>query len=103
MFMVKRLFDFFVSLVALAILAPLLLFIAVLIKVDSNGPILYRGVRVGRFGRFLRIFKFRTMVLNADRLGGPSTPDDDPRITRVGRKLRKYKLDELPQFINVLC
>lgn len=81
---------------------PVLLFLAVAIRLDSPGPGFYRGVRVGRGGRRFRIFKFRTMVVNADRIGGPSTADDDPRITRVGKVLRKFKLDELPQLLNVL-
>jgi lipopolysaccharide/colanic/teichoic acid biosynthesis glycosyltransferase len=76
--------------------------VALLIKRGDGGPVFYRGLRVGRWGRPFRIYKFRTMVLNAEKIGGPSTSDDDPRITRVGRFLRKYKLDELPQLINVL-
>ncbi|RLA94466.1 MAG: sugar transferase, partial [Deltaproteobacteria bacterium] len=65
-------------------------------------PVFYRGVRVGRYGKSFRIYKFRTMVVNAEKIGGPSTADDDPRITKIGKFLRKYKLDELPQLINVL-
>lgn len=99
---VKRAFDVVAALLALLVLAPLLLIIAALIKIDSAGPVFYRGVRVGRFGRLFRIFKFRTMVADAERRGGPSTPGDDPRITRIGRWLRRFNLDELPQFINVL-
>jgi len=76
--------------------------IAILIKKEDGGPVFYRGVRVGRFGKTFRIFKFRTMVINAEKLGGPSTADDDPRITKVGKLIRKFKLDELPQLINVL-
>jgi lipopolysaccharide/colanic/teichoic acid biosynthesis glycosyltransferase len=72
------------------------------IKREDHGPIFYRGERVGLHGRPFRIFKFRTMVVDAERLGASSTSDDDPRITRTGRFLRKYKLDELPQLINVL-
>ncbi len=98
----KRLFDAVISAMGLIVLAPVLVALAVAIKLESAGPVFYRGIRVGRFGKLFRIFKFRTMVLNADRIGGPSTPDDDPRITRVGRWLRKYKLDELPQLLNVL-
>ncbi len=98
----KRLFDFVLSLVGLILLAPIILIVAALIQLDSPGPVFYRGVRVGRFGKLFWIFKFRTMVLNAEQLGGPSTADDDPRITRVGKSLRKYKFDELPQLINVL-
>lgn len=98
----KRAFDFISSLIGLILVSPVLLIIAILIKREDGGPIFYRGVRVGRFGKLFRIFKFRTMVVNAERLGGPSTADDDPRITKVGKFIRKFKLDELPQLINVL-
>jgi len=100
--MLKRTFDFVSSLIGLILVSPILLTIAILIKKEDGGPVFYRGVRVGRFGNPFRIFKFRTMVLNAEKLGGPSTADDDPRITRVGKFIRKFKLDELPQLINVL-
>ena len=86
----------------LVLLAPVLLSIVVLIKLEAGGAVFYRGIRVGRHGKSFRIFKFRTMVVDAEKLGGPSTADDDPRITRIGKFLRKYKLDELPQLINVL-
>lgn len=101
-FMMKRLFDIGFSLVGLLVLLPLFLLVGVLIKLDSQGPVFYRGVRVGRFGRPFRMYKFRTMVANADRSGSSSTPADDPRITRAGRFIRRLNLDELPQFINVL-
>jgi lipopolysaccharide/colanic/teichoic acid biosynthesis glycosyltransferase len=97
----KRLIDIIFSAVGLVILSPLLLWIAWRIHHEDGGPVFYRGERVGLRGKPFRIFKFRTMVINADRIGGPSTPEDDPRITRIGRKLRKYKLDELPQLLNV--
>lgn len=100
--MIKRLFDFFSALFGLLLLSPILIGCAFWIRLDSPGPIFYRGVRVGKRGLPLRIFKFRSMVLNADQIGGPSSSDDDPRITRVGKFLRKYKLDELPQLLNVL-
>lgn len=101
--MLKRLFDIVLSLTALVILSPLFLVVALLIKLDSPGPVFYRGVRVGRFGRPFRIFKFRTMVANAERIGPRSTAADDPRLTRIGRKfIKRFNLDELPQFINVL-
>lgn len=99
--MIKRIFDILFSLVGLIILSPLFLIIAILIKKEDNGPVFYRGIRVGRYGKPFRIFKFRTMVIDAEKIGGPSTADDDPRITKIGKKLRKYKLDELPQLINV--
>jgi len=98
----KRLFDIIVASIGLICLSPLILIIAVFIKLDSPGPVFYRGLRVGRYGKSFRIFKFRTMVVNAEKIGRPSTADDDPRITKVGKFLRKYKLDELPQLINVL-
>jgi lipopolysaccharide/colanic/teichoic acid biosynthesis glycosyltransferase len=97
----KRIFDLIASGAGMILISPFLLAISVLIKMEDGGPVFYRGVRVGFGGKFFRIFKFRTMVFNADRMGGSSTADDDPRINRIGRKLRKHKLDELPQLINV--
>jgi lipopolysaccharide/colanic/teichoic acid biosynthesis glycosyltransferase len=98
----KRCFDLVAAATALAICAPAMAIIAVLIKLDSPGPVLYRGVRAGRFGVPFRMLKFRTMVADAERRGGSCTSDDDPRITRAGRSLRKTKLDELPQLFNVM-
>ena len=98
----KRLFDIAASGLGLLALGPVLILLAILIKLEDGGPVFYRGERVGRHGRGFRIFKFRTMVVHADRIGGPSASDSDPRITRIGRTLRRYKLDELPQLINVL-
>ena len=98
----KRLFDIIASCAGLVVLLPLLAGLAIVIKRESAGPVFYRGLRAGRYGNPFRIFKFRTMVVNADQIGGPSSSDDDPRITRVGAFLRRYKLDELPQLINVL-
>lgn len=98
----KVLFDIAFAFLGLCIATPVFLLIAFWIQRDSEGPVFYGGVRVGRFGVPFRIFKFRTMVVNADKIGGPSTADDDVRITKAGRILRKYKLDELPQLINVL-
>jgi lipopolysaccharide/colanic/teichoic acid biosynthesis glycosyltransferase len=72
------------------------------IKLDRDGPAIYAGRRVGRGGSEFRMYKFRTMVSNADKIGGPSTADTDPRLTKTGRFLRRYKLDELPQLVNVL-
>jgi lipopolysaccharide/colanic/teichoic acid biosynthesis glycosyltransferase len=100
--MLKRAFDFSSSLIGLILVSPVLATIAILIKREDGGPIFYRGVRVGRFGKTFGIFKFRTMVVNAEKMGGPSTADDDPRITEMGEFMRKFKLDELPQLINVL-
>lgn len=100
--MLKRVFDVALASVLLLILSPLCVILALLVKLDTSGPAFFRGVRVGRYGVRFRIYKFRTMVVNAERLGGFSTAEDDPRITRIGRRLRKYKLDELPQLMNVL-
>jgi lipopolysaccharide/colanic/teichoic acid biosynthesis glycosyltransferase len=98
----KRFFDILCSLAGILILSPVLLSIAVKIMAEDGRPVFYRGERVGLDGRIFRIFKFRTMVLDADKVGGPSTSGDDPRITETGNLLRKFKLDELPQLINVL-
>jgi lipopolysaccharide/colanic/teichoic acid biosynthesis glycosyltransferase len=95
-------FDLVVSLTGLLVLSPVLLVLGILVKLDSRGPVFYRGVRIGRYGKAFRIFKFRTMIVDAEKFGGSSTADDDPRITKVGKFLRKYKLDEWPQLINVL-
>src|SRR5262245_48645837 len=98
----KRVVDIIVSLVGILVLSPLFVVLAILIKLGSPGPVFYRGVRVGRHGRPFRIFKFRSMVPNAEWLGGSNTSDADARITPIGRILRKHKLDELPQLLNVL-
>jgi lipopolysaccharide/colanic/teichoic acid biosynthesis glycosyltransferase len=100
--MLKRLVDITLSFFSLIVLVPLFFVVAILIKLDSSGPVFFRGVRIGKNGIPFMIYKFRTMVVNADKLGGLATPKDDPRLTRVGKVLRKYNLDELPQFINVL-
>lgn len=100
--MLKRLFDILFSAFGLIVLSPHLIFSAIAIKLDSKGPVFYRGKRIGRYGKPFRIYKFRTMIADAEKLGGHSTADDDPRITKTGKFLRKYKLDELPQLINVL-
>lgn len=100
--MIKRTFDIGVSVIGLIALAPLLSGIALVIRMTSAGPIFYRGVRVGRNERIFRIFKFRSMVMNAECIGGFSTSDRDPRITPIGKFMRKCKLDELPQLLNVL-
>src|SRR2546425_4482146 len=98
----KRSFDLIFSLLGLIVLAPVFAAVAVAIKIESAGPVFYRGVRAGRYGKAFRIFKFRTMVEDAEKIGGPSSSADDPRITRVGDLLRRYKLDELPQLLNVV-
>ena len=98
----KRIFDIFFSLVLLIILSPILLILAILIKIDSKGPVFYRQERVTTNGKIFRIFKFRTMVQNADKIGSLVTVGNDARITRVGKVIRKVRLDEIPQLINIL-
>lgn len=98
----KRVFDLVLAALGLVIISPLLGVLALWVKLDSPGPVFYRGVRAGLLGKPFRIFKLRTMVDNAEALGGSETPTDDPRITRPGVLLRRYKLDELPQLINVV-
>lgn len=100
--MIKNIFDFLTSLTSLVILSPLFLLISFLIWIDSSNPVFYRGERVGLNGRKFKIYKFRTMVHNAEKIGASSTSEEDPRITNIGSFLRKYKLDEFPQLINVL-
>ncbi|MFC7528302.1 sugar transferase [Actinoplanes sp. GCM10030250] len=98
----KRLMDIAVSAVALTAASPVAAFVAWRIKREDGGPVLYRGTRVGRYGQPFAMLKFRSMVVDAAKLGGPSTADDDPRLTRTGQFLRRWKLDELPQLVNVL-
>ncbi len=100
--MAKRAFDVLFSAAVLLLLAPLLLAVAAWIRLDSRGPVFFRQVRVGRHGREFRILKFRTMHVDAPARGPQITVGRDPRITRSGHVLRKYKIDEFPQFINVL-
>ncbi|MEO7990179.1 MAG: sugar transferase [Chryseolinea sp.] len=100
--MVKRLFDFFVSLIGLVILSPFFIVIGVLIKTDSSGPVFYLQERIGKDKRPFRLFKFRTMYVLADKQNAITVGARDSRITALGFYLRKYKLDELPQLINVL-
>ncbi len=98
----KRLLDVLAAVAGVVALSPVLAGIALLIGSKRDGPVIYRGVRVGLHGRLFEMFKFRTMVANAEMVGGPSTPDDDDRLTPIGRQLRRYKLDELPQLFNVV-
>ena len=100
--MFKRLFDFIAAFCGLLITSPLLIIISILIKFDSKGPVFYRPERGGRFGIPFRIYKFRSMVIDADKIGGPTTSGNDPRVTRSGRFIRKCKLDEISQLINVV-
>jgi len=98
----KRLFDFAMTLIGLIILSPLLILIFLLILLTMGWPVFFRQERVGRDGKLFTIIKFRSMIKNAENKGKPYTTEGDPRITPVGRFLRKYKLDELPQLFNVL-
>jgi lipopolysaccharide/colanic/teichoic acid biosynthesis glycosyltransferase len=97
----KRFFDLIFSVIGLLILMPIFIVISVWIRLDSPGPIFFRQVRIGRFGKPFRIYKFRTMVADAELKGQLITSSEDPRITRAGKFLRCYKLDELPQLLNV--
>ena len=100
--MVKRIFDLFFSFFVLIVLSPFFLIAAILIKAHDGGPVFYMAPRVGKNGKNFRMFKFRTMIVNADKAGPSSTTSTDSRLTGIGKFLRKYKLDELPQMINVL-
>lgn len=98
----KRVFDILLSLVLLVLLSPVMLILALAIRLDSPGEVLFRQVRMTQYGQEFRIFKFRTMVANAQQLGTQVTVQGDMRITRVGKLLRKCRLDELPQLLNIL-
>jgi len=99
--MIKRIFDFLASGIGLVILSPVFLILIIIIKVSAPGPAFYISERIGKNGKAFKLFKFRSMVINADKMGGPSTANDDPRLTKIGNFLKKYQLDELPQLINV--
>ncbi len=99
---IKRVFDVTVASVMLVLLSPVLLVLAFLIAKDSKGGVFYRQERVTQYGRKFRIFKYRTMVANADKIGTQVTVQNDNRITKIGEKLRKYRLDELPQLFNII-
>lgn len=99
---IKRAFDVAAATAGLLVLWPVLLACAVAVRLSSTGPVLYRGTRTGRHGKPFAILKFRSMVANAEQVGGTTTAAGDPRITTVGAFMRRYKLDELPQLINVL-
>lgn len=98
----KRLFDIVVSIIMLLILSPVFLILAIAIKLDTEGPVFYRQVRVTQYGKEFRIFKFRTMVNNADKIGSQVTVGGDSRITRVGKVIRECRLDEIGQLLNIL-
>lgn len=97
----KRVFDIVVSLIMIILCSPILLIISILIVKDSKGGVFYRQERVTQYGRVFRIFKFRTMVQNADQIGTQVTVSNDSRITKIGSKLRNCRLDELPQLFNI--
>ena len=99
----KRIFDLIVALILLIVLSPIMLVVSLAIKLTDRGPVFYRQVRVTQYGKEFKIFKFRTMVMNADKIGTQVTVGDDPRITKVGKKIRKLRLDEIPQLLNVIC
>lgn len=100
--MAKRLSDIVFSFFGLVLVLPIIFILGLMVKIDSPGPVFYRAKRAGRGGREFRMLKFRSMVVNADRIGGPSTSGDDPRLTKMGKLLRSHNLDELPQLVNVL-
>lgn len=102
-FKAKRLLDIIVAFIMLVVLALPMLVIAVLIKLDSRGPVLFRQERITQYGKTFTIFKFRTMVVNASELGAQVTVDNDSRITKVGRVLRRLRMDEFPQVFNILA
>lgn len=99
---VKRLFDIIFALILLVVLSPILLVVSIAIKLDSEGPIIFKQVRVTQYGRKFKIFKFRTMVQNAEQLGTQVTISDDVRLTKVGKVIRGCRIDEFPQLLNVL-
>lgn len=100
--LIKRLFDIVMSIVLLVVLSPVFLIVSLFIKADSKGPVFYRQERVTQYGKMFKIFKFRTMVVNADKIGSLVTINNDSRVTKIGKKLRKYRLDEIPQLLNIL-
>ena len=100
--MIKSVFDRLMAAILLVVLSPIFLLLAVWIKLDSEGPVFFRQERVTQYGKSFRIYKFRTMVQNAEQLGTQVTSKDDMRVTSVGQALRKCRLDELPQLINIL-
>ncbi len=98
----KRIFDIIVSLILLIILSPLFLILSIAIKIDSKGPVFYRQQRVTQYGKIFRIHKFRSMIVNADKIGSAVTVGGDDRITKIGRFIRKFRLDEVSQLLDVL-
>lgn len=98
----KRIFDLVVSIITFIVLSPIFIILSLAIKIDSKGPVMFRQIRVTQYGKKFRIFKFRTMVNNADKIGTQITTKNDSRVTRVGKFLRKLRLDEIPQLFNII-
>jgi lipopolysaccharide/colanic/teichoic acid biosynthesis glycosyltransferase len=98
----KRILDFVVTVLGLIVVSPLLLVLCLIIKLSDNGPVFYKAKRIGKGGVPFELYKFRTMIVNADRLGPAVTASGDKRVTPIGKLLRRTKLDELPQLLNVL-
>lgn len=98
----KRIFDIIMSLILIIMLFPLLIILAILIKRDSKGEIIYKSTRITQYNKEFQIYKFRTMVKDADKIGSQVTVGNDNRITKIGKTLRKYRLDEIPQLFNIL-
>ena len=100
---IKRIFDLVLAIIVFIILSPVFIIIAIAIKIDSKGPVMFRQTRVTQYGKKFRIFKFRTMITDAEKIGSQVTTKNDTRITRIGRVLRKYRLDEIPQLLNIIA
>ena len=98
----KRIFDILVAIIMLIILSPIFVVLSIAIKLDSKGPVMFRQVRVTQYGKEFRIFKFRTMVNNADKIGTQVTTKNDVRVTKIGSMIRKCRLDEIPQLLNII-
>lgn len=99
----KRVFDVVVAIILFIVLLPIFIFISIAIKVDSKGSVMFRQVRVTQYGKSFKIFKFRTMVSNADKIGAQVTTKNDARVTKIGKVLRKLRLDEIPQLLNIIA
>lgn len=100
--LIKRIFDIMLAGILIIVLSPIMLIISIMIKMDSEGPVFFRQVRITRYGRRFRIYKFRTMVNNADQIGAQVTTKGDMRVTKIGHMLRECRLDEVPQLLNIL-
>lgn len=100
--LVKRVFDLVLAIITLFILFPFFIGISILIKIDSRGPVFFSQIRITQYGKKFKIYKFRTMLNNAEEIGAQITSNNDSRITKIGTFLRKYRLDELPQLINII-